>query len=80
VRYPAPGRGRLERLTRLLAELGLEPKAAKTRIVRPTGDKDAEGFRFPGLPSPAGARADPEIGPLALPRPLALTQGDPACP
>jgi RNA-directed DNA polymerase len=49
VRYPAPGRGRLERLTRLLAELGLERKAAKTRIVRPTGDKDAEGFDFLGF-------------------------------
>jgi hypothetical protein len=44
----------LSRLTALLAELGLEPKAAKTRIVRLT-----EGARagFPGLSPPVGARS-----------------------
>ena len=36
----------LEQLTGLLAGLGLEPKAAKTRIMHLTGDKDAEGFDF----------------------------------
>jgi group II intron reverse transcriptase/maturase len=39
----------LVRLTELLAELGLEPKAAKTRIVHLTEDKDAEGFDFLGF-------------------------------
>ena len=39
----------LERLTGLLAGLGLEPKAAKTRIVHLTGNKDAEGFDFLGF-------------------------------
>ena len=39
----------LEQLTELLAGLGLEPKAAKTRIVHLTGDKDAEGFDFLGF-------------------------------
>jgi RNA-directed DNA polymerase len=39
----------LERLTAVLAGPGLELKAAKTRIVHLTEDKDAEGFDFPGF-------------------------------
>ena len=68
----------LARLTVLLANLGLEPKAAKTRIVHlAVGER---GVRLPRVPSPAGARLDPEIGAPDLPRPLALTQGGPARP
>jgi RNA-directed DNA polymerase len=37
----------LERLTALLAGLGLEPKAAKTRIVHL--EEEGEGFDFPGF-------------------------------
>ena len=48
----------LERLTVLLAGLGLEPKAAKTRIVHL--EEGGEGLRFPRLPSPAGAVAGAE--------------------
>jgi RNA-directed DNA polymerase len=68
----------LERLTVLLAGLGLEPKAAKTRIVHLA--EGEEGFDFLGFSPSAGARVDPEIGAPDLPRPLALTQGHPACP
>ena len=39
----------LERLTAVLAGLGLELKAAKTRIVHLTEGKDAEGFDFLGF-------------------------------
>ena len=39
----------LARLTTVLARLGLELKAAKTRIVHLTEDKDAEGFDFLGF-------------------------------
>ena len=39
----------LERLRLVLAGLGLELKAAKTRIVHLTEDKDAEGFDFLGF-------------------------------
>jgi RNA-directed DNA polymerase len=41
----------LERLGELLGRLGLEMKAAKTRIVHLTEDKDAEGFDFLGCAS-----------------------------
>ena len=43
----------LARLTELLAELGLEPKAAKTRIVHL--EVGGGGLRLPRLPPPAGA-------------------------
>lgn len=39
----------LARLTALLAELGLEPKAAKTRIVELSEGKGGEGFDFLGF-------------------------------
>ena len=39
----------LARLTALLAELGLEPKAAKTRIVELSEGKNGEGFDFLGF-------------------------------
>jgi group II intron reverse transcriptase/maturase len=39
----------LARLTTVLAQLGLELKAAKTRIVHLTEGKDAEGFDFLGF-------------------------------
>jgi group II intron reverse transcriptase/maturase len=39
----------LERLNAVLAGLGLEPKAAKTRIVHLTEDKDAGGLDFLGF-------------------------------
>jgi len=39
----------LERLTALLADLGLEPKAAKTRIVHLA--EEGEGFDFLGCAS-----------------------------
>jgi group II intron reverse transcriptase/maturase len=68
----------LEQLTVLLAGLGLEPKAAKTRIVHL--EEGGGGVDFPRLPPPAGARVDPEVGAPDLPRPLTLTQGGPACP
>jgi RNA-directed DNA polymerase len=46
--WPASQAGRaLERLRVLLASLGLEPKAAKTRIVHLAGG--GEGFDFPGF-------------------------------
>ena len=41
----------LARLTAVLAGLGLELKAAKTRIVHLRADKDAEGFDFLGCAS-----------------------------
>jgi hypothetical protein len=43
-----------ERRTGLLAELGLEPKAAKTRIVHL--EVDGGGFDFLGFHRPAGSR------------------------
>ena len=69
----------LERLKVLLAGLGLEPKAAKTRIVHLT--EEGEGFDFLGfhhrLVRARGRTADKA---LRLPRPLALRQGGAACP
>ncbi|MGI8418543.1 MAG: hypothetical protein ACR2P2_20565, partial [Nakamurella sp.] len=41
----------LTQLTALLADLGLEPKAAKTRIVQLAA---GEGVGFPRVPPPAG--------------------------
>ena len=69
----------LARLTALLAELGLKPKPAKTRIVKLDG-----GWRGSGLPRlspPAGALpGQARTEQLHLPGPLALTQGDAARP
>ena len=68
----------LARLTVLLAgpragaQGGQDPHRAPGRGRR--------GVRLPRVSSPAGARVDPEIGAPDLPRPLALTQGGPACP
>ena len=45
----------LERLRVVLADLGPEPKAAKTRIVHL--EERGRGRRFPQLPAPAGALA-----------------------
>ncbi|MGH3969350.1 MAG: reverse transcriptase domain-containing protein [Mycobacterium sp.] len=66
-------------LTVLLAELGLRPRPAKTRIVQLSVGGPGSGL--PGLPPPAGAipgRPRPRGG--HLPGPLALTQDDAACP
>ena len=63
----------LERLTGLLAGLGLEPKAAKTRIVRL--EVGGGGFEFLGLHH----RLVRSPG-LNGKRPVARRQGDAACP
>jgi RNA-directed DNA polymerase len=61
----------LERLTALLADLGLEPKAAKTRIVHL--EEGGEGFDFLGFhhrlvrsPGRNGRKTSNVPGPLAL--------------
>jgi group II intron reverse transcriptase/maturase len=59
----------LERLTVLLGDLGLEPKASKTRIVHLV--EGGPGVD-PGLPQSAGARADSPVGALGFPRSLAF--------
>ena len=67
----------LARLTALLAELGLKPKPAKTRIVQLEGGRRGSGL--PRLSPPA--RAVPgraRTQPRHLPGPVALTQGDAA--
>ena len=68
----------LERLTGLLAGLGLEPKAAKTRIVHL--EEGGEGFDFLGFHHRlVRSRAErEETG--GVPGPLALGQGHAACP
>jgi hypothetical protein len=69
----------LARLTDLLADLGLEPKAAKTRIVHL--EEGGEGFDFPRLSPPDGALAGAEREETsAVPGPLALGQGHAARP
>ncbi len=50
---------RSRRSGRILAELGLEPKEAKTRIVRLRGGR--RGLRLPRLPSPLRARPHPPL-------------------
>ena len=68
----------LAQLAVLLAELGLEPKAAKTRIVHLVeGDP---GLDFLGFHHRLVRGRTPEVVAPDLPRPLARTQGDPACP
>ena len=54
VPVPGAGGGRAGAAAGLLAELGLEPKAAKTRIVHL--GRRGRGTGFPRLPPPAGAR------------------------
>ena len=64
----------LGRLTGLLADLGLEPKAAKTRIVQLA--EGGRGTRLPRFPPPAGARAGAHRQKhVYLPGPLAREQG-----
>ena len=68
----------LERLTDLLAGLGLEPKAAKTRIVHL--EEGGGGFDFLGFHHrlvPSGAERE-AAG--AVPRQMARGQGDAARP
>ena len=69
----------LARLTGLLADLGLEPKAAKTRIVQL--EVGGEGFDFLGfhhrLVRSQGRRGTTRRD---LPGPLAREQGHAACP
>jgi RNA-directed DNA polymerase len=68
----------LERLTALLAGLGLEPKAAKTRRA-PGGGR--RGGRFPRFPPPAGARAGAEREQAGhVPCQMARGQGNAARP
>jgi group II intron reverse transcriptase/maturase len=64
-------------LRAILAELGLEPKQTKTRIVPARGRR---GARLPRLPPSLGA--GPQLARQAdrIPRPLALTSGDAARP
>ena len=69
----------LARLTALLAELGLEPKAAKTRIVQL--EVGGEGLDFLGFHHRLVERAGRRTGQARhLPRPLAREQGDAARP
>ena len=68
----------LERLTVLLAGLGLEPKAAKTRIVHLA--EGEEGFDFLGFHHRLVRGWTPKSAHLTFLGPLALTQGHPACP
>ena len=69
----------LARLTVLLADLGLEPKAAKTRIVHLS--EGGEGVDFLGFHHRlVRSRAVPGRAGGHLPGPLALTQGDAARP
>ena len=69
----------LERLTALLADLGLEPKAAKTRIVHL--EEGGEGFDFLGfhhrLVRSRGLNGKRRGD---VPGPLARGQGHAACP
>jgi RNA-directed DNA polymerase len=69
----------LARLTALPAGLGLEPKAAKTRIVHL--EEGGGGFDFPGfhhrMVRSRGLNGK-ETG--SVPGPLALGQGHAACP
>ena len=68
----------LARLRQLLAELGLAPKEAKTRIVALGGGR--RGFRLPRLPPPDGAVAGrARQARCRVPGPLARGQGDAAC-
>ncbi len=67
----------LAALPAMLAELGLEPKQAKTRIVHLR--EGGEGFDFLGFHH-RWVRARTRVPPRHLPRPLALTQGDAARP
>jgi group II intron reverse transcriptase/maturase len=64
-------------LSDLLGELGLSPKASKTRIVHL---EEGRGLRFPRLPPPLGPGQLTAPPPGAVPRPLALGQGDEASP
>jgi len=69
----------LARLTSLLADLGLQPKQAKTRIVHLTDG--GEGLDFLGFHHRlVHSRACAWNRPSHLPRPLAIAQGDAACP
>ena len=68
----------LAALTVILAELGLELKQAKTRIVHL--HEGGEGAGLPRLPPPLGARQHPALAAPAFPRPLALTAGHAARP
>lgn len=70
----------LARLTTLLADLGLQPKAAKTRIVHL--QVGGEGVDFLGFHQPpTGAISGPTRNRrVDLPGPMALTQGDAARP
>jgi RNA-directed DNA polymerase len=68
----------LAALRALLAELGLRPKQAKTRIVhlREGGERfDFLGFHHRYVRRPHLTLASPH-----LPRSLAITPGDAACP
>ncbi len=64
----------LAALRLILAELGLELKDAKTRIVHL--EEGGEGVDFPRLPPPVGPRQPRQACPV--PRTLALTPGDAA--
>ena len=69
----------LGRLRALLADLGLEPKEAETRIVHLADD--GRGFDFLGFGHKWGAIAGRAGSARSrLPGPLALDQGDAACP
>ena len=71
VLVPQPGRAALERLTDLLAGLGLEPKAAKTRIVHL--EEGGEGFDFLGFHHRlVRSRGLNGKRPVTVPGPLAL--------
>jgi len=68
----------LASLREILGELGLELKDAKTRIVHL--EEGGEGVDFLGFHLSPSVGARPRRPACVLPRPLALTQGDAACP
>jgi RNA-directed DNA polymerase len=65
-------------LRAVLAELGLELKQAKTRIVHLR--EGGEGLDFLGFHHRWVRARGPTCPARHLPRPLALTRGDAACP
>ncbi len=68
----------LAALTAILAELGLELKEAKTRIVHLR--EGGEGVDFLGFHHRWVRGNTPAVAAFRLPRPLALTAGDAARP